>query len=334
MAIYVLEGTGSARLPRRPLTVTLTIDGNQASRAKLIAKLSDGSDAPIRRHSAGMLIIPRIDQDIVITAIPDQGRDRFDPNTVLHIVIGLDSADPNSDSAQLSPREVSGLASIELAVLTPASAEQITVTTRLQAVDAPLPPVAARARVDCRGAIGVDQLPAGQQVPLSCVVDASVSMAARAHDGSLAAALDILAGIAAVISGPTPVRVVLATHRQTSLPAVSGAELSGHVIAQIGQTGYGVGAGLDAAVQQVSNQNGLTVVITDAPGPALRAANARAVSRLILTNSASAQHYPGFVGAVCPPPPAGMAASAFLGANPHMISTAVGDLVASISGRW
>lgn len=332
MAIYVLEGTGSARLPRRPLTVTLTIDGNPASRAALVAKLSDGSDAPVRRHSAGMLIIPRVDDDIVITAVPDQGRDRFDPNTVLHIEIRLDSADPNSDRAQLSPREVSGLASIELAVLTPDATDQITVTTRLQAVDAPLPLVAARARVDCRGAIGVDQLPVGKQVSLSCVIDASVSMAARQRDGSLAAAIDIVAGIAAVISGSTPVHVVVANDRPTALPAVSGAELSGHAIAHIADSGYGVGAGVDAAVQHAATASGLTIVITDAPAPALHAPGA--VSRLVLTKSSSAQRYPGFTGAVCPPPPSGTAAAEFLGANPHVISTVVIDLVAPLRSRW
>jgi hypothetical protein len=333
MATYILEGKGSASLPRRPLTVTLSIDGDPRA-AKLVARLANAADAPVRRGSAGMLIIPRVDDEITILAVPDTGRERFDPHTTLYVAIGLDSAaDPDSDVAQLAPRDVSGRTSIELATIAPTGGDQVVVTSLLEQIEVPLPPLAARARVACRGALGVDQLPAGRQVGVSCVVDTSASMAALIADGTVAAAADIVAGMAAVVSGQAPVRTVLANERRTEVPAGPAADLGERVLAAIGRVGYGIGANLDAAVGALGSTGGLTVVITDAPGPPIGTSGS-IVSRMLLTGSRAAVTYPGFVGATCPPPPPGTAAEAYLTDNPHFVDTAVAALIAPLqNGR-
>ncbi len=329
MATYLLDGTGSARLPRRPLAVTVTISGNRAARARLTARLANGADAPVRVHSAGMLIVPRVEDEIVIVAVPDSGLEHFDENTVLHVTIGPDSPqDPDADYAQLAPREVSGLTSIELATLRPDSADQVAVTTRLAMADVLLPALASRARVACRGALGVDSLPAESQVTVSCVVDSSTSIAPLIADGTLAAATELVIGVAAVISGPQPLRTHLADNKYTEIPSGPVNELNERITAAIHESGLGVGADLEGAVARVSQPNGLTVVITDA---ATALGPPESVSQLVM--SAAPRRYPGLSTATLPPPPDGATAANYYEANPQLVDQAVAAVVAPMRNR-
>lgn len=330
MATYLLDGAGSARLPRRPLSVTLAVVGPRTSGVRLVARLANGEDAPVRVHSPGMLIVPRVDDEIIIAAVPEPGLAQFDEDTVLHVTIGPDSPqDIDADYAQLAPREVSGLASIELATIAPATVDQVAVTTRLTVADAPLPPLSSRARVACRGALGVDTLPPERQVAPGCVIAASASVAALVDDGTLAAATDIVAGITAVISGPQPLRACLADDKYTEVPTGPIGELAARVQRTLGASGYGIGANLDAAVRRVSHSAGFIVVITNM---AMRPARHDVpVSLMVL--SESARRYPGFSGATFPPPPAGTRAESFYDANPHLIDQAVAALVAPLRER-
>lgn len=330
MATYLLDGAGSARLPRRPLSVTLAVVGPRSSGVRLVARLADGADAPVRVHSPGILIVPRVDDEIIIAAVPEAGLAQFDEDTVLHVTIGPDSPlDIDADYAQLAPREVSGLASIELATIAPATVDQVAVTTRLTVADAPLPPLSNRARVACRGALGMDTLPPDRQVAAACVIDASASVAALVGDGTLAAAIDIVAGVAAVISGPRPLRACLADEKYTEIPAGPIGELSERVQHALRQSGYGIAANLDAAARRVSGTAGFIVVITDAA--ARLPQHEVPVSLMVL--SESARRYPGFSGATFPPAPAGARAEAFYDANPQLIDQAVAALVAPLRER-
>jgi hypothetical protein len=332
VATFLLDGAESARLPRRPLSVTLSVGGRHRGGARLTARGASGLDPAVRTHSATMLIVPRVDQEIVLIAVPDTASGHFDDDTVLHVTIGPDTyQDPDADYVQLAPREVSGLGSIELASIAPAGLEQVAVTTRLTVKDTPLPPLANRARVACRGALGVDSLPAGRAVSLGCVIDASTSMAALAEDGTLAAATDIVAGVAAVIAGSQPPRAVLADIGATDIGFGPAGELGSRVREAIGRAGYGVGANLDGAVDRIANAVGLTVVITDAARRRTDPAPLGPVSWMVL--SESARRYPGFTGAVLPPAPLGVPAETFYDANPHLIDTAVAALVAPIRRR-
>lgn len=329
MATYLLDGAGSARLPRRPLAVTLAVVGTHTSGVRLVARLRNGAEAPVLVHSPGMMIVPRIDQEIIIAAVPDSGRARFDEDTVLHVTIGPDSpADLDADYAELTPREVSGLVSIELATIAPIGPDQVAVTTRLAAPDAPLPPLSSRARVACRGALGVDSLPPERRVVVGCVIDASASLAPLVASGALAAAIDIVAGVAAVIGDSLPMRACLADGNNTEIPDGPLGELSGRVRQALDRSGYGVGANLDAAVGRIAGSTGLAVVITDI---AIRPAQqAFPVNLLLLTESA--RRYPGFNGGALPPPPPGVSAEPFYDANPHLIDQAVAALVAPLRG--
>lgn len=332
MATYILDERGSAYLPRRPLAVTLAVGGTPTCRAKLIATVGDSRDAPALRHTPSMLIIPRVDQEITIAAVPEDGRDRFDQNTILHVDIGPDSAaDAEADSAQLNPRDVSGLRRIELATIAPAGPDRVVVTTRLMVADAPLPALAARARVACRGVLGVDQLAEHQQMAVHCVLDTSTSMAALFSSGAVAAAAHLVAGIAAVVSGPSrPIPTVLAGVGGGQHALVAGSELGAHTMTVAASTGFGIGPDLNAAARHLNPKGALTVIVTDAPAPPLPATVGCAISWLVLSAARSGLRYPGFVGAVCPPPPAGTPPDAFLTANPAVVEDIVAGLLAPL----
>lgn len=329
MATYLLDGTQSARLPRRPLSVRMTVGGPNPTGARLAARLASGAEASVRVHSAGMLIVPRVDEELIITAVPDTGRDQFDEDTVLHVMIGPDSQnDPDADNAQLAPREVSGLSSIELASIAPAGPDQVAITTRLVIADVPLSQLANRARVACRGALGVDALPPHAQVTVGCVVDCSSSMAPLVADGTVAAAADVVVGVAAVVAGGQAVTTVLADHRGTRLPDGPLAELGSRVTAGIAASGFGIGADLDAAVGQFSGTAGFIVVITDQALAVVPGGAKEPLSLLVL--SATPQHATRHRWASFPAPPPGAVPASFYDANPYLIDTAVTALVAPL----
>lgn len=332
MATYLLDGTQSARLPRRPLSVSLSVGGAHRSGARLVARLASGAEASVRVHSAGMLIVPRVDEEIIIAAVPDTGRDRFDEDTILYVTIGPDTQnDPDADYAQLAAREVSGYSSIELASIAPAGPDQVAVTTRLVEADVPLSALANRARVACRGALGVDALPPQEQVSVGCVVDCSASMAPLVADGTVAAAADVVVGVAAVVANGQPVVTVLADQYTSRLPEGPLAELGSRVSQGIAASGFGIGADLDAAVAQFAGTAGFIVLITDQVLSVVPGGAKEPLSALVV--SGSGQYVGPRQWAPFPAPPAGIGAAAFYDANPYLIDTAVTALVAPLRER-
>lgn len=330
MATYLLDGNGTAHLPRRPLSVSVSVSGRHRGGVRLTARLGRGDEAPVRVNSPVMIIVPRVDEEIIISAVPDSGRAQFDEDTVLHVTIGPDShSDPDADYAQLAPREVSGLTTIELASIAPAGLEQISVTTRLAVADTALTPLASRARVACRGALGVDALPPQHQVDVHCIVDSSTSMAALVAGGSVGAAVDIVAGIAAVTADHNPVRVVFADPHATEMPAASLADIAKRLEASITGAGFGVGADVDAALRRVSGATNFTIVITDALPQ--HHTTPTTVSWMVI--GSTSQRPAVFAGTVFEPPPAGVEARTYYDSNPHLIDRAVAELVAPLRQR-
>ena len=328
MATFVLDGKASAELPRRPIAVALTVAGPATAQgARLLAEGRGGRRVRVVQHTGSLLILPRVDEEISVCAVPD-GRDRFDQGTVLHVTLGPDDpSDLGADVIQLTPRDVSGLSFIELATLAPVDAGTVSVTTTLAVPDAPLPPVAAQARVACRGVLHRDQVDEADRVALGCVVDTSVSMAPLFASGTVAAAGDIVAGLAAVLSGGEPVALAAPGPSGVDEGAFSADELGDH-LRRSPASGFGYSVDVNAAVGPNDGAS-LTVVITDGRGVVGPAEGAVA---LVLSNSASVSGAPGFVGAVCPLPPPGADGRDFLAGQPQLVSRVVADLLAA-SGR-
>lgn len=295
MTTYVLDGTASAALPRRPLAIRLTTVGG-ATGARLVIR-SD-SDAPTRiiQQSDGLVIVPRVDAGITVLAEPAHGRTSFDPGTLLHVTFGPDSDldDATADIAQLTPRDVSGMSILELATVRPGPTGTITVETRLAVPDAALPPLAAQARIACRRVLRTDHLTAAEQVDLECVVDTSASMARLFSTGSVAACGEIVGGIAAVIAPGQEITVRLDGQSTT----VIGADRIGELLATTPAAGFGL-MGSDVHSTPSPNNRRTTIFITDGPN-APQNNPSSSVAALVLSNSSAAARRDGFVGAICP----------------------------------
>ncbi len=334
MATFVLDGKASAELPRRPIAVSLTVAGPSGG-ARLLDEGRGGRQVRVVQHTGSLLILPRVDEETTVSAVPD-GRDRFGQGTVLHVTLGPDDpSDLGADVIQLTPRDVSGLSFIELATLVPVDAGTVGVTTKLAVPDAPLPPVAAHARVACRGVLHRDQVDEADRVRVGCVVDTSVSMAPLFASGTVAAAGDIVAGLAAVLSGGEDVELAAPGPSGADRAAYSASELGDH-LRQSPVAGFGYAVDLNPAVGPHDRVVGgvavgpsLTVVITDGRGVV---EFAEGVVALVLSHSASVSSGPGFAGAVCPLPPPGVGGRDFLAGQPQLVSRVVADLLAA-SGR-
>lgn len=325
MAIFLLDGTESARLAQRALMVSVSVDARRGGSARLVARVASGGSSPVIEDRPDLIIVPYVETEIVISAVPGAGARQFGEETTLFVTVAPDTRNPNVDSIQVSPHEVSGRENVDLLRLAPGSSDDI-VVTRIGGEDIPLSPLANRARVACRGALGVNAFDAGLQVSVGCVIDASASMAALVTNGAVGAATELFAGVAAAVAGDQAVRTVLADNTFTDVPAGSLAGLRGRVTDAIDATGFGVGADLDAAVAQVSQTAQLTVVITDAP---LRSYGSQAkVSWMTLAESTIRE--PGFAGALLPPPPPGADGDTFYNEHPHLVDAAVAALVAPL----
>lgn len=77
MATYVLDGKASATLPRRPLAVQLAT-ATPTTGVRLAARTADGASTRVIQQSPGLLILPRVDVETTIVAVPDAGRSNFD----------------------------------------------------------------------------------------------------------------------------------------------------------------------------------------------------------------------------------------------------------------
>lgn len=298
MTTYVLDGKSAASLPRRPLAVRMATAGGAPLSARLDIRAA-GTAPRVISQAAGLLIVPRVDAEVTIVAVPEAGRTRFDPGTILHVSFGPESFDdPGADTAQLTPRDVSGMSFIELATIAPGGPESIIVQTRLAIPDAPLPPLATKARVACRSVLRADQVPETDAVSVHCIVDTSASMARLFATGVVAAAGEVIAGIAAVI-GRDP--TITCSPAGASTTSVTPADLP-QLLSAPPSSGFGFIPPLTSATP-VTSPRSLTIIVTDAPVDPASAVGARTPTAILLLSAArSVADRPGFVGAVLAPP--------------------------------
>ncbi len=195
MPTYVLEGGKSITLPNHPVSIRLQ---SGAHAVRLEASASSGP-VQVISPTAGLMVVPKVSEAITIRAVPGGG-DRFGPGSVLDLMVGYESRqDLDPDRGVLSGVDVSGLRHRDILVLEP-EGDRIRVTVLgPPAAEAPLPPVAERARDAARELLGTDQLPPGEAITSVVAVDLSASMRGLHTDGTVAQVLDIIAGIHRVI---------------------------------------------------------------------------------------------------------------------------------------
>lgn len=322
MPTYKLKGTESTALPQRALSVSMSVDAARGGGARLVSRAVVGP-SPVIEDRPDLVIVPYVDSEVVIAAVPVGGA-HFAEQTTLFLSIAPDTRDPNVDTIQVAAHDVSGQDSVDLVTLAP-DGDQV-VVTRVGGGEIPLSKLANRARVACRGALGVNAFEPIVQVTVGCVIDTSASMARWVGNGAVGAATDVFAGIAAALSPDREPRTVLADLDGTDVTTGALSGLRGRVRDAIATRGFGLGADMDTAIAKVSSSAEFTVVITDAPiGVAARPGR---VSSMSLSESRFGPQ--GLEAALLPPPPIGVDADEFYNANPHIIDAAVAALVAPL----
>lgn len=200
MPIYVV-GSSNQRvvIPTHALAVTIT---GAVSGAEL--DIRAGAEQPVVRASAHHAVLPRLTGPVSIAVRP-AGAARFAPGSVIHLAIAHDDgADVDPVQVLFDPVDVSGDVGVVFAALTPRGA-QIEVGVSAVA-DVALSPLGAAARSSARKVIG--RAPARAGGTLVIALDASASMSCWFADGSVAAAADIVVGVAAAV-GTSDVSAVL-----------------------------------------------------------------------------------------------------------------------------
>jgi hypothetical protein len=191
MPIYVV-GTRNQRvhIPNQALAVSIT---GSVQGAELDVRV--GADQPVVRSTAHQAVLPRMTGPATVAVRP-VGAARFAPGTVIHLAIAHDTpgvVDPVQ--VLFDPVDVSGDAEVVFAALRP-NGSHIEVGVRAVA-DAPLSPLGSAARSSARQVIG--RGPAQSDGSVVVALDTSASMRPWFADGSVAAAADIVVGVAAAV---------------------------------------------------------------------------------------------------------------------------------------
>jgi hypothetical protein len=200
MPIYVVGSSNQrVHIPAQALAVSIS---GAVSGAEL--DIRAGAEQPVIRASAHHAVLPRLTGPVSIAVRP-AGAARFAPGSVIHLAIAHDDpADVDPVQVLFDPVDVSGDTGVVFAALTPRGAQ---VEVEVSAVaDVALSPLGAAARSSARKVIG--RTPARAGGALVVALDTSASMSSWFADGSVAAATDIVVGVAAAV-GTSDVSAVL-----------------------------------------------------------------------------------------------------------------------------
>ncbi|MCZ4079986.1 hypothetical protein O1W68_18730 [Rhodococcus sp. H36-A4] len=334
MVTYVLDGKSKAHLPKRPLMVSMSVVG-VAGAAALDVRHSGVSDPTVIAHSPGMLILPRVEYEMLLVAIPAQGNSTFPSGTTIHVSVAVDSSnEPDPDRAQLTPRDVSGLSYLELATIGP-DGDRIAVVTRLEEPEIELGPLASSARAAARSVLRVDQLSDSQQTMLDIRVDTSASMLPAIADGSVRAIMEILAGVSTVISYDRNPEVTMVGNTSAGLRYGGPGDLGSTVHAHLETTKPGIGFGNGDQFDAL-RPDSMVVLVTDSPSDFVASGRESADSRfasMIASSSRAAQRCRAFAGAVVVPAPDGSDTADYLVSRPSEVEEIVRSFLRPLNDR-
>lgn len=195
MTTFMLKTGHQAQLAAQPIVVRVQSgDGAEPHRLEVLGE--QRQPVSVDRH--GMLVLPVVDQRITVRVLPS-GEGRFPSQSLITLMVGPDSRDPDVDRAMLDQVDVSGLAFRDLITVEPVG-ERLQVTALGTVADTPLPPRAEMARDAARELLGVPQAATADAMDISVAVDVSVSMRQPITDGTVEATLEFLAGLGSVVA--------------------------------------------------------------------------------------------------------------------------------------
>jgi hypothetical protein len=247
-------GAGPAVLPELE-AVALTADGGERALTDVI------------RHS-GTLVLA-VHEPTLIRIRPSTSSGTFPTGSVYGLVVGPEGTD--SDRAALKSVDASGLRSCSLVTLSP-SGPDVVVTAVAQAAQVVLPPVADQARATAREVVGAPRVSASEAVAVRVVIDASASFRPVLACGWLAAMIELVSGVATVISSAASLPVTACGRSQFALGDHQFAQPGTATADEVVEIPPSIG--FRSALVPSGGGHGLTYVITDGVpadlGPASR----------------------------------------------------------------
>lgn len=261
MGTTMLGPTGAVRLERRPLEITAELEGQAVP-----IQVGVTPDVPVLRPHPALLVLRQLPEGQAVTVwIARQDGAPFAPRTAVHLTASVTMSTGELDVVTLPGVDVSELARHELVVITAAGAELV---IEAAAVDAPplLSPRGSAAYVAARS-VAAGGMPTQRYGRVRAIVDGSASMSGHVDSGAVAAVVEILTGITAVLAPDTELRV-----------EIGGAGTSTPVPPQPGQLGDAVvdtmhgreptaGFRVPALATSITGGRELTYVVTDAIPP-------------------------------------------------------------------
>lgn len=306
MPIYLLGSrTRSVQIANQAVSVSIS---GPAHGVALYATASDGQN--VVKVNPQLVIVPPITGTVTIGVEPDSSV-CFGHDTVVRLAIGSDSPD-ELDPVQVTfdPVNVSGSGAEELATLTPRG-DHVEVAVRA-VPDTPLSPLANMARTAARRTAGSRQWPRGGA--LSIGVDTSASMRWAFDDGSVAAAVDTIVGVADVV-GIQDVTAALVGGRYTPVDAP---------VAGLAQAIAGAAVQWSAGARwSLLPDAGHTIAITDS---VTRVRDGRFPALRVSHDGALAVSGPAL-----PAPPEGTTTERHLAANPALVDQLAAALLGALT---
>lgn len=218
MPTHVLEGDKPVALPAKP--ITFRISG--ASGVELNIFVNGRPDTRALRPTSDKMIVPVVDETAIIRVSP-AGGGTFGSSTVISCTAEIEvRGDHDPQRAVLGQVDLSGLTGRDLIEVVP-DGGRLRLSSLGVVTQTELPELAAAARDAAREVLGTERAPRENRSDLTVLVDCSASMRPLMEEGSLASAIEVVVGVAQVVSDD--VRVRLAGASVFDLPEVPVAEL-------------------------------------------------------------------------------------------------------------
>lgn len=265
MPTYMLDGTDKVRFPQRPLTVTLRVEGGE-SVARLAVR-RDGQELIPAVHRPDLMVLPRIEGQIVVSVVPVQN-EYFPLNTVVNLAVVVeDRASFDPERAVLVPVDVSGLGRRDLITVDDKEG-----TLELKAVQSStyenLSPLANSARGVTREILEVHCAGRQPKFNVSLAVDGSSSTVPLREDGTFQAIVEVITGVVQVVGHGGKIHTSIVDETSTFLPECDLATLPTALMDALGEriptTGFRIAGRTVEAEAREQDIEQMLYVLTDA----------------------------------------------------------------------
>jgi hypothetical protein len=333
---YILDDNDRVTISRRPLTVT--VSGRDATGAPLaegrvlLEAWTCDAPAPAALHPRpSTLVLPRVDEPVVIRVVPGQGHRQFPAGVILDVTLRTERTRyTDEEVVVVRDVEVSGFFR-ELLGVEALDAARLSVTAIDKVTDPAIPPLAQAARAAARYRLGVER--AARAHDILVAVDMSSSMSPRFDDGTVVALVDVVVGLSQVVGHGRSLGVVLLGDRSVPVRSAGPLELAQDTRRAIHGTGLGCGFRSVPREPRVDRET-IVYVVTDAVPvdiAALRAARQRGENRCLVVagrgrTSRAAADVPT---TVLRPPPPQVDASTHLQNTPDVLNGVVDSMLAA-----